>query len=609
MKKLLTALLAAMLCLTGCGGGDEVTYDTTVFKDFFIKTNGEMTTWNYLDQASSANTKVLTNIVSGLVETDKYGRITADLAETWTHNDDYSVWTFTLREGQMWQKAKVADGEGNYTYEEYGEITAQDFVDAMQWVLTKENGSVCYEMAISNIKNAEEYFDGEITDFSQVGVKALDKYTVEYTCVKGTPYFDTELLYPSFYPAPGAFIEECGESFGSAPEYILYSGAYLVSNYQNDTEKTLIANEAYWDYESITIPTVKMIAVKDTESTKEYFERGELSYCQLAGTQPVAESNNGNEYMYRTDSYACDYTLFLNNQYADENGRAAINNLNFRKALYYGFDRYEYVAQAVDPIDPTSLYAYTYTPADWGIVTSDGTDYTDLPALANYNSDPYDSDLAHEYLDKAVAELEGKVTWPVSLNWYYKSGNETNANVAAVLKDVIETEFEGYIEINVCEYTSSATTEVYTPELNALAVAGWIPDYGDPCNVLYTILPDGYMNNVTEATMSGWDLPEFVELYEKADAIADDVDARYNAFAEAEAYLLDNCYIIPVCQAGSTYRMSTFNEYSKIYSKTGGVNYRYKGMEVYDHVLTSEEHAEMKAAWQAERVELGLAAE
>lgn len=605
MKKLLTALLAAVLMLTGCGGGDSVEYSTDTFKEFFVKTSGEISTWNYLDQGATVNTRVLVNIVSGLLDRNKYGEMVYDLAESVTHNDDYSEWTFTLKDGLTWQKITGKDEDGLYTYEDYAPVTAHDFVFGQKWVLTKTNGSVCYEMATSTLKNAKEYFDGTITDFSQVGIKAVDDKTIVYTLKSGMPYFDTVLLYSSFYPANEKFVTECGESFGTGPEYILYNGAYLIEEYQNDTEKVFVKNEKYWDAESVTIPRVESIAVKDYESTKEYFERGELSHCQLAGTQPIAEANDENPYMYRADPYACSYVMFINNQYADENAQKALNNLNFRKALFYGIDREEFVAQT-DPINPKSLYTYTYT-APGFVATSDGTDYTQLPALAKYNGDQYNSETAHDYLDKAKAELGDTVTWPVTLNWWYKAGNETAANTATVLKDIIETEFPGDVVLERKEYSSSATTEVYEPELNALTSAGWVPDYGDPMNVLYTFLPDGYMNNVEEATLSGWDLPEFVKLYNKANAITSDVDARYNAFAEAEAYLIENVHMIPLYQAGAVYKMSCYNEYSRIYSLTGGVNYRYKGMELTNAAVTAEQQAKWKEEWHAKRVELGLA--
>lgn len=604
MKKLLTALLAAVLCLTGCGGDKGATYDTEVFKDFFVKTSGEITTWNYLSQAGTVNARVLVNVVSGLLETDKYGKIVGDLAETWTHNDDYSEWTFKLRDGLKWYKITGTDEDGKNVYEEYAPLTAADVVYGQKWVLTKDNASVCYEMATSTIKNAKEYFNGEITDFSQVGIEAIDDKTVKFTLKTGMPYFDTVCLYTSFFPANQKFVEECGDKWGSAPEYILYNSAYFIEEYQNDTEKILVKNENYWDAASVTIPRVEWIAIKDTESSKEYFERGELTYCQLAGTQPIAEANDDNPYMYRSDPYACSYVMFFNNQYADENAQKAINNLNFRKAIFYGFNREEFVAQT-DPIDPTSLYTYTYT-APGFVATSDGTDYTDLAPLAKFKGDQYNSATAADYMAKAKQELGDTVTWPVTLNWWYKSGNETAANTATVLKDIFETEFPNEIVIERKEYASSSRTEVYIPELNALAAAGWIPDYGDPMNVLYTFLEDGYMNNVTEPALSGWSLPEFKKLYDKANAITD-VDARYLAFAEAEAYLIENVYCMPLYHAGATYKMSAFNEYSRIYALTGGCNYRYKGIEIYDHAITAEEMAEFRDAWVAKRKELGLA--
>ncbi len=602
MKKLLTALLAAVMCLTGCGD-DTVTYSTTQFNDYFVN-GGDLTTWNWLSQGASNVTKVLTNIVPSMLETSIYGEMKGDLAESWTHNEDYSVWTFKLKQGQMWQKATAGDN-GDLTYEDYCEITAHDFVAAMKWVLTAENASECYEMATSNIKNAYAYLKGEITDFNEVGIKAIDDYTVEYTCNSGKPYFDTILLYPSFFPAPQKALDEFGSKWGTDPQYIVQAGSYLLTNYQNETEKTLTANEKHWDYENTKVKVVKMLAVKDKESTKEYFERGELSLCDLAGTQPTAESQNGNPYMYRTDPIACDYTFFLNNQAADPSANAAINNLNFRLALKHGIDRTEYVAANLDPIDPESLFVYTYTPAGF-VSTSDGTDYTQLGKLKEQNVNPYNPELAAQYMAKAKEELGDTVEWPVKLGWAVKSGNETGGNVAIVLKDTLETCFNGDVTLEILEWSSSTRTEIYEPELNGMANAGWIPDYGDPCNVLFTILEDGYMNNVTEPTMSGWDLPEFQAMYAAADAITNDKDARYLAFANAEAYLLENAYIIPCCQAGAVYRMSNRNEYTKLYSLTGGMEYRYKYLDLYETAITAEQHAQFKADWQAKRKELGL---
>lgn len=611
MKKLLTALLAAVLCLTGCGGG-ETTYSTDELKDFVVK-SGEISTWNYLDQAATSSTQVLVNLVSGLLETDKYGKIVGDCAaEGWTVNENADVWTFKLKDGLKWYK-KVLDDEGNSTYEEYADITAHDFVYGIKWVL--ENSTACYELACSTIKGAKEYQTGATTDFSTVGVKALDDKTVEFTLIGATPYFDTVVLYPSFYPASQKFVEECGENWATSPETILYNSAYFVDAFTAEQEKVFVKNENYWDADSVTIPKVTVLAVDSYESTYNLFKEGYLSHCRLAGTQPMKLYEDGDEHMFRTDPYACNYVFFLNNRTnvkdaeekgtTRENTQKAINNLNFRKALFYGIDREGFVEQT-DPIDPKSIYAYTYT-ADGYVSTTDGTDYTDQPELKQFKQDQYDSAKAQDYLAKAKQELGDTVTWPVHIQWWHKAGNETAENTAAVLKDTIDTEFDGDIVLDIEEYTTSMLVDVYPDEYQCLSAAGWIPDYGDPSNVLYTFLPDGYMNNVKNNALSHWDLPqEYIDMYNDAFATAD-IDARYKKFAECEQYLIENCYIIPMYQAGAYYKLTTFNEYSRIYSLTGGVNFRYKGIELRDHVLTAEEVAADKDAWHKKRVELGLA--
>ena len=601
MKKMLTTLLAAGMMLTACGSSSTIDteYSTTTFKDFFIAGGGDVTTWNYLNQGATNNTRVLVNLMSGLLDTNEYGEYVPDLAESYEHNDDYTVWTFKLRDGLNWYKK---DGSV------YAPIKAQDFITGMEWVLNPENASVCYEMATSNIKGAEEYHDGKITDFSKVGIKALDDKTIQYTMKEGVPFFESVLIYSSFWPANADFLKEVGDKFGNSPDTILYSGAYLLSEYTNDNKKVFSKNEGYWDAENVKVDTIEAIAVKDKESTKELFERGELSHCELAGTQPTAEDRNGNEYMYKSEPLACAYVMFLNNMEANENTQKAINNENFRKALYHGWDRKGYV-EITDPLDPEGIYTYTYTSPNT-FFTSDGTDYTQLPALKKFHENHYDPTAAADYMAKAKEELakEG-VTFPVELHFYYRSGNETGAQSAEVLKADMEAAFPDEITVALGTYSQSFNQEVTYKHLHSMGGAGWVPDYMDPINILFTFLEDGYMNNSKRPDAQGyshWNLPEFNELVAKADAETKDVDKRYNLFAEAEAYLLEHAYVIPLYQAGSVYKMAAYNPYSRTYSLTGGAEYRYKRIELSDHALTADELADMRTAWMDERKERGL---
>lgn len=599
MKKMLVTFLCAMMLLTGCGGsGKQSDYD---FKDYILK-GYDIESFNYLNSSSAVNTKVIVNLISGLVDTNKYGVIVGDMAEKWEHNEDYTEWTFHLRDGVKWFKR---DGS------EYADVKAQDWVSAMKWELTAENGSTCTQMATSHLVNAEEYLNGTVTDFSEVGIKAVDDKTLVYTLKDPAPWFDTVVLYGSFYPMNQDFYDEVvaqGKEFGSTPETILYNGAYILTEYTNDSDKLFEANPGYWDADSVNLKTVSVIAVKDVESTKELYERGELDYATLSETQIVSLSRDENEYMFKTDPIACSYVFFMNNWSSDENTAKAFANENFRKAIFYGWNREEYVGR-VDPLDPQSIYSYGYTPKDF-IQTSDGTDYTQLPALKDWQKDQYDPAKGAQYMATAKAELQAQgVTFPVTIPYFTKAGNETQGQTAQILKATLEECLPDFVELEIGEYTQSFTSEVLSNLDHGMAGAGWVPDYKDPSNQLGSIVPGpaGYMNNTDKENPSSgyshWDFPEFVELFNKACAEVSDLDLRYNLFAEAEAYLLEHAYFIPLYEAGTTYQLSNVNNYTRTYSKTGGVEYRYKGLEVHEEAITREQMAQYKADWQKARVE------
>lgn len=601
MKKKIAAFLAGAMLLTACGGSNDSVSPTEHFKDFFI-IGSDFETLNYLNSSAAVNTRVFNQFMSGLTDTDEYGNIVGDMAESWEPNEDYTVWTFHLRDGINWFKR---DGSV------YAPVKAQDWVTALQWELTKENGSTCTEMATNHLVNAEEYLTGAETDFSKVGVSAPDDKTVVFTLKNPAPWFDTVTLYSSFYPMNADFYAEINkdqdtEKFGSTIDNVLSNGAYILKEHTADSEKRFEANPGYWDADNVKVKVATSIAVKDTESTKALFESGDLSYCVLSGTQPDAEARKGNEYMYKSDPIACSYVFFFNNWCTDENARKAINNENFRKAIQYGWDRKDYVSQ-VDPLEPESIYSYLYSTPDF-ITTSDGTDYTDLPAVKEWNKNVYDHDKGVEYMNKAVEELKAEgVTFPVVLPYYIKAGNETAANTAQLLKNSFEEAFPDLLTIDIQEYAQTFSADVAKQLKHGIAGAGWVPDYKDPSNVLGSIVPGpgGYMNNTSDdnAGYSHWDYPEFVELFDKACAEVGDIDLRYNLFAEAEAYLFEHAYYIPLYLANTQYRMTKYNPYSRTFSKTGGTEYRYKRIELFEDTLTAEQVAQYKEDWQKAKLE------
>lgn len=605
MKKLLLGLLCLMMSLTGCSS-DEVTYDPKNYVDYVTT---EYSTLNYLTSWSAATFRVTANCIDGLMEYDKYGQIVPALAKEVIYNEDYSVWTFKLREGVMWYTSEK---------EEYAEVTADDFVYAAQYVLDPINTSYNINSYKGVIEGATEYYDalskGQEADFSKVGVKALDKYTVEYTMAngKGTPYFDSASTYPAYNPINRQFAESLNKNdlgastFGVDKDHILYCGPYILTECTLEQEKLFERNENYWDLEKATFETVKVLFFKDAEAVYEGFKRGLVSYTPLLSTTAVKLYNEQDPHLIQLDLLPTCRVLALNNQNMySEDANKAMENLNFRKSLFYGIDRTMY-NEVDNPLNPEISEGHSFSGTDF-VYTSNGTDYTQLGGLAKYHEGTnYDMDLALDYKQKAMNELQAQgVNFPIHLIYQHAAGNETEANKARMLQEAIEALGTDYVKVEIKEYTNSG--EMRTSGEYAIAIASWTPDWGDPVNNLTCLTSySGTVNSYTDITTSGsshWLYPEYDSLVAAADQITNK-DDRYLAMANAEAWMLDNAYIIPLTQMGGTYQLTSVNNYSKVHTGVGVDQLKWKGIEATDHMITAEENAAYKAAWETERAKV-----
>ena len=594
----------------------------------------EIETWNVLYSQTATDLNVLTNLYDGLLEADEYGQLTPAIAESWETEDDGVTWTFHLRKSVKW-----VDQNGN----EKGEVTAQDFLTGLEWVLNfHKNDATNTSMPMEMIVGAEDYYNmtseldseaglalnAESSEFADtVGIKAIDDYTLQYTCVSEKPYFDTVATYNCLYPISQAMIDEIGiDGFKAAtPENIWYNGCYTCTEYIQQNTKTLTKNPLYWDTDAKLFDTVTIKMVESLDTAYQLYTTGELDSVSLSESNlTTISSNESNEYYNQlvemrptkfSYQFHFNYDKHNADQTKDDNWNTAIANEAFRKCWYYGLDLGSWYKRT-NAINPYKCYNNSYTMQGL-IYTSDGTEYTQLvqeklglPTTYDGESmSRLDSDKFEEYKAQAIEELTAAgVTFPVHAAYYIASGNQTALDSANVLKQAFSDSFgDDFIVLDIETYVSSLAQEVRNPRLQSFVINGWGADYGDPQNYLgqetndsdnayYMVAYSHGVDNESEELNALY--TEFTELVNKADAITDDLDARYEAYAEAEAFMLEHALTVPA-YFDVEWELTHINDYSKINAMFGMQNNKYKNWETSTDAYTAEDYAAFKETWEA----------
>jgi len=370
----------------------------TLKDTYTIAYSTDPTTWDTLATSRASDSEAIVNTYDGLMEYDVEGILQPALAESYTVSDDGLTYTFKIRSGATWvdsQGRKVAD------------VTADDFVAGMQHMMDAMGG---LEYLIEGvIVNASEYIGGTVTDFSQVGVKAVDDNTLEYTLVAPCSYFVTMLGYGVFAPMSRTYYESMGGKFGadydpSAESYlygkdsnsIAYCGPYLVTNATANSTIVFTANDSYWNKDNINIKTLTWLYNDRSEATKAYNDAvaGTIDGSGLnsSSLELAREDGNFDKYGYIASTDATSFMAFYNiyrSAYANVQdstkvvsplteeqkslAKAAMANVHFRRAISYAVDRGSYNAQSVgEDLKYTSL-RNTYTPGNFVYLEEDVT--------------------------------------------------------------------------------------------------------------------------------------------------------------------------------------------------------------------------------------------
>ncbi|MBO5035318.1 MAG: peptide ABC transporter substrate-binding protein [Oscillospiraceae bacterium] len=644
----LTLTLVMSLSLAACGGdtketpgpdasGDPQT-NKVVYRTLY---NSEVDTLNYLSTSAAKNTAITYNLVDCLVEYDAYGNVEPALALSWEPNADATVWTFHLRQGVKW-----VDKDGK----EVHEVTAHDFVTSARYVCDARNDSSNVSTYRGIVANAREYYNytayllalenavdgtdenGNPAKFTvdedgnrellepvdevsveSVGVKAVDDYTLEYTLTGSRPYFISMVSFGSYMPAYEPFLTEKGKDFGTDNANLLYCGPYILSTFKHQQERVMTKNASYWEPEQVFIDEIRQTYNAEANSIAvSMYQNGEIDAADIpsellnammsdsASAAEIHPSRPNTSYSYW---FLFNFDANFDAEYQPENWNKAVNNENFRLSLVHALNRVPALSTG-DPYNPTGNICNTVTPATFAINSDNGKDYTEYAGLPAYVSgDNFDEAKALEYKEKAVAELTAAgATFPIIVYMPYNSTSSSWANEC----QVVEQQMEGllgtdYIDIKV-EAVSSENflRDVRRSGKYAFMKCNWGADYADPETWTDPFTEGSTYSFIFESTDPTTQAlyAEYISLVDAAKAITNDWDARYEAFAKAETFLLDHGFAIPYSTNASGYSMSKLNTFEGQYAPFGGASQRYKDQHLLEKSMGIDEFNAAYEAWK-----------
>ena len=617
----------------------------TPLKEFisFESGNRELESWNMLYTQKAEDANVVTNLWDGLLSFDRYGKVVPAIASSWEHNEDATVWTFHLRDDVDW-----VDCNG----EVKAHLTSKDFLVGFEWVMNAiKNEANNTSMPNDTIVGAYEYYEltKEAGDAAAdmtyedmlaagVGIEAPDDYTLVFTCPSACPYFDTVAAYNSFYPVAPALIEELGvDGFRSCDNTTMwYNGPYVVEEYIQGNTKSYIPNPNYYDAANVSrFERFTVTMISDGSISLQLYQNRELDEVDLGESSiTTIQSDPSNEYnqqLCEKRAKKFSYCFIFNydkkntDGTPDENWNKAIANKAFRQCFSKGMVLNKFFAR-YNPINPLKCENDFFTMKGL-CYTSDGTDYTNLVAKEmGLDGEAYDGKTMKrlranngditELKKQAMEELSAiGVTFPVHCSYYILAGSTSALDHATALKQCFTDSFgDDFIVLDVNTFVSSTMKEVVAPKLQSFTHMGWGADFGDPVNFLTQIIihdDNAYyscnMTNIAGIVNNGpasyqtelvAAYEKFTDLVNEGRAIVDDTDARYAAFAKAEAYFLDENLIFPTVY-DITWCLTHVNEYSKINAMYGPCNYKAVNWETSEEAYTTEQYDAFAAAYDA----------
>ena len=633
------ALLAAGV-LAACGSSKSS--DSTAPKNYGYVYSSDPETLDYLASGKQSTKLATSNGIDGLFTNDKYGNLTPAVAEDWSVSKDGLTYTYKIRKGVKWF---TSEGE------EYAEVTAKDFVNGLKHAADKKSEALY--LAENSVKGLSDYLAGNSKDFSTVGVKAVDDYTLEYTLNQPEPYWNSKLAYSIFWPLNEEFEKSKGDDFAKPtdPTSLLYNGPFLLKGLTAKSSIEFAKNENYWDKENVHLDKVTLAFYdgSDQESLERNFTSGAYSYARLFPTSSnyskVAETYKDNIYYtpagpgitglgVNIDRQSYKYTAKTTDEEKTSTKKSLLNK-DFRQALNFAVDRTAYSAQINGKegaplavrnlfVKPDFVAAGDKTFGD--LVTEKMAAYGDEWKNVNFADGQdglFNADKAKAEFAKAKTALEAEgVKFPIHLDIPVDQTNKGYIARIQSFKQTVEKVLgEENVVIDIHQISKDEALNITYHAPNAAAedwdlsgAVGWNPDYEDPSTYLDILKST---NKSQTKTYMGFDDPanpavsqvglkEYDKLVDEAAKETSDLNVRYEKYAAAQAWLTDSSLFIPAMSgSGAAPFISRVVPFTASYSQSGdkSSDLYFKYIQLQDKVVTKAEYEQAREKWLKEKKE------
>lgn len=423
------------------------------------------------------------------------------VAESWVMSEDGKTYTFTIRNTARW-----SNGD---------DITAEDFVWSWQRALLPALGNQ-YAYSLNVIRNAEKFNSGEIADFSEVGVKALDKYTLQVELNHPVPYFLELLDHHSMYPVHRATIEKFGAADQrgtrwTRPENFVGNGGFVIKEWQSNKVFSVKKNPLYWDAENIRLNEIHFYPIQQSTTEERMYRAGQLHITKTVPSAKLEQYHADKDPALRSFSFLGTYNYLLNT------AKPPLDDVRVRKALAYSIDREQITSKVTKG---GQIPAFHFTPP-----FENG-----YQATSNI---PYNIAQAKALLAEA-GYPNGEGFPPITIMY---NTMEDHQKIAVVIQQMWKRALN--INVNI----QNQDWKVFLATLRTgdyhVARSGWIGDYYDPNTFLDVFVTDGGNNK------TGWSNARYDELIALAANTVDE-QQRLAYFQEAEALLVEEVPTIPL---------------------------------------------------------------